>query len=263
MLAAGVFLIALLGGTAPATLPAYAHNDYENARPLERALELGFRGVEVDYYVVDGELRAGHDPPDLRPGRTVESLYLAPLRERWRRDGEILPGGETFILNIESKREGVETYEALHALLAQYEDILTVVRGGKVEPGPVQVILVGWYPPLEYLAAQPVRYAAVQSHYSNLPADHERYPAHLLKLISQNYKQGMFTRGAGRMSPRMRKRLTRVVAAAHAVPGRISRVFNVPRNTATCRAILDAGVDLIGSKDIEGMHATLERVLSE
>lgn len=44
-----------------ASLPAYSHNDYANARPLLDAFDLGFRGVEVDLFLVGGMLRVGHD----------------------------------------------------------------------------------------------------------------------------------------------------------------------------------------------------------
>lgn len=244
-------------GAGWAVLPAYAHNDYENERPLERALELGFQGVEVDYYLEDGELRVGHDPEETTPGRTVESMYLIPLRERVRREGTVLPGGGTFILNIESKLEGMSTYEALHDLLSRYEDILTVVRDGRVEPGPVQVILVGWYPPLDYLGRQPVRYAAVQLHYEDLPDDHDRYPSHLVKLISHEFREGPYFRGAGPVPPRMKKRMERIASLAHAVPGRLARVYNVPTTPEVYRSILEAGIDLIGTKDIEGASRAL------
>jgi hypothetical protein len=52
---------ALAGGPPLTLIPAYAHNDYQNARPLSDALDLGFRGVEVDYVLIDGELRVGHE----------------------------------------------------------------------------------------------------------------------------------------------------------------------------------------------------------
>lgn len=245
------------GGGRTAVIPAYAHNDYQNDRPLTEALELGFRGVEVDFFLMDGELRVGHDRNETRPGRTVESLYLAPLRRRIRRHGAVQPGGGVFFLNIESKLAGEQTYDALHRLLSRYEDILTVVRDGVVHPGPVQVILVGWHPPLDTLASQPIRYAAVQAHYRDLPPDHERYPAHLLKLISQNYRDKQLTRTGGAVPPRLRRRLRYLVGVARAVPGRVVRVYNVPTRRDVYDALLDCGVDLIGTKDIEGAHRLL------
>jgi hypothetical protein len=248
---------ASLAGSPVKLLPAYAHNDYLNDRPLARALELGFRGVEVDYFVVAGELRVGHELDETTPGRTIESLYLEPLRERVRRYGAVYPDGGQFILNIESKREGIETYQELHRLLARYTDILTVVRGSVAEGGAVQVVLVGWYPPLEYMWEQPVRYAAVQLHYNELPADHARYPSHLIKLISQNYNDKILSRGMEPVPPRMQRRLELMVVAARDVPGRITRVYNVPTRRATYEALLSAGVDLIGTKDIEGAYKLL------
>ena len=248
---------ALAGGSPTPLIPAYAHNDYQNARPLFAALELGFRGVEVDYFLIDGELRVGHTPSETQPGRTVESLYLAPLRERIRKYGSVHPGGGVFILNIESKLAGQETYDALHELLSRYEDVLTVVRDGVEYPGAVQVILVGWHPPLGYLADQPVRYAAVQAHYRSLPSDHERYPGHLLKLLSQNYNEKLLIRTGEPVSPRLKRRLESLSDAAHAVPGRIVRVYNVPTKRAVYEALLASGVDLIGTKDVVGTHRLL------
>lgn len=247
-----------LAGSAPATvLPAYAHNDYQNARPLFGALELGFRGVEVDYFLVDGELRVGHGRSETIPGRTVESLYLAPLRERVRKLGSVQPGGGVFLLNIESKLAGQESYDALHQLLSGYEDILTVVRDGVEHPGAVQVVLVGWHPPLDSLARQPVRYAAVQAHYRDLPTDHEKYPGHLLKLLSQSYNDKLLTRGGGAVPRRLRHRLELLEEAAEAVPGRMVRVYNVPTRRDVYVGLLDSGVDLIGTKDILGAHRLL------
>jgi len=237
-------------------LPAYAHNDYLNERPLLGAVTLGFRGVEVDYFVVDGELRVGHELDETRPGRTVESMYLEPIRRYVRQHGHVYPE-DALILNIESKQEGIETYRALHDLLAGFEDILTVVRNGVVEAGPVQVILVGWRPSLDELLAQPIRYVAVQEYMSTLPANHEQYPSHLLKLLSQNYRQKLIARGAGPVSKRMQKRIGRLVEAAAVVPGRMVRVYGVPTNGAVYRGLLETGIDLIGTRDIEGAHRIL------
>jgi hypothetical protein len=64
---------------------AHAHNDYKHARPLLDALAHGFASVEADVFLVDGELLVGHDPSELRSGRTLTSLYLEPLRNRIRK----------------------------------------------------------------------------------------------------------------------------------------------------------------------------------
>src|SRR5262249_11249891 len=60
----------------------HAHNDYEHPRPLFDALDHGFRSVEADIFLVDGKLLVGHAQADLKPERTLEKLYLDPLRDR-------------------------------------------------------------------------------------------------------------------------------------------------------------------------------------
>src|SRR5688572_1847327 len=64
-------------------LQAHAHNDYEHARPLLDALDHGFCSVEADIWLTPEGLLVGHDRKDLQPGRTLEALYLEPLRERF------------------------------------------------------------------------------------------------------------------------------------------------------------------------------------
>lgn len=234
-----------------APLPAYAHNDYENARPLFDALALGYQGVEADFHLVDGALLVAHDRHEVRPERTLESLYLAPLRGWIQRCGTILADGRPFQLNIEAKTEGYGAYHAMTAALARYRDMLTVVRDGREIPGPVQVVLVGWSPPLDELAAEPERLAAVQW-YADHPEGVPDAPAHLIRLISLDY--GRITKWDGRGNPPadVQGMLARLVAARDAVPGRRARVHAVPVNGRVYQFLLAAGVDLIGSKDLSG-----------
>jgi len=248
--ALAVLLTVATAEAATPLLPAYAHNDYENHPPLYAALAFGYRGVEADYYVVDGALLVAHDREDVVPGRTLERLYLEPLREIVARQGSVYGDGEVFLLNLESKASGPETYAALHRLLARYADILTVVRDGAVTPGPIQVVLVGWFPPLAELAAQPVRYCAVQSHFRDLPADHARWPAHLLKLITVRYGDEFARWGNGARPDGFAAKLAAIRAARDAVPGRWLRVFAMPHRPRVYAALLDGGVDLLGTKNL-------------
>jgi len=247
----------------PDLLPAYAHNDYENQRPLFEALELGYRGVEADYYVVDGELLVGHDVDDLQPDRTLEALYLLPLRQRVAQLGTVCADRSVFTLNIESKEPGEDAYRALHDRLHGYADILSVVRDGVETPGPVQVVLVGWHPPLDDLSRQRVRLVSVQAHFADLPEDHAAYPSHLLRMISVAYKTQFTWRGGSRVPARFERRLAAVLTARDAVPGRIVRVFRVPESIHIYRALVRGGVDLIGTKTIVRSHEMLLEIQAD
>ena len=240
-----------------ALLPAYAHNDYRNARPLEAALALGLRGVEVDCFLVNGRFLVGHDRFALDTSRTLERLYLDPLRDHVRRHGTVLPGGEPLLMNIELKTDGQAAFNALHELLASYRELFTVVEDGTMRPGPVRVILVGWQPPLEWLARQSPRFVAVQRHARELWADHAEYPSHLLALVSAEYEQLSRWQGLGPPPAGLLEQLDHLAETAHRVPGRLLRVYAVPVNSVVYRTLLTGGVDLIGVDDLERGYAAL------
>src|SRR4051794_7241519 len=82
-------------------LNAHAHNDYAHPRPLFDALDQGFTSVEADVFPVDGELLVGHNRRDLKPDRTLETLYLAPLADRVEKNsGHVFPQATRFFLLI-------------------------------------------------------------------------------------------------------------------------------------------------------------------
>ena len=113
---------------------AHSHNDYEQPRPLFEALDQGFCSVEADIFVVDGQLLVGHTKESLKPGLSLESLYLAPLRKRIKENrGRVYPSVATIHLLIDIKTDATATYQVLRRTLERYSDILTTYRGRKCE----------------------------------------------------------------------------------------------------------------------------------
>src|SRR5437773_8402832 len=98
-LATALFAIVVNQSAAQPTplIHAHAHNDYLHARPLLDALDHGFCSVEADIYLVEGQLLVAHDRDKVKPDRTLQSLYLDPLRERVRKNGgRVYPNGPEF-----------------------------------------------------------------------------------------------------------------------------------------------------------------------
>lgn len=58
----------------------FAHNDYLKTEPLHAAYRLQVEFVEVDIFLVRDQLLVGHTQQELKPGRTLDSLYLIPLQ---------------------------------------------------------------------------------------------------------------------------------------------------------------------------------------
>jgi Glycerophosphoryl diester phosphodiesterase family len=232
---------------------AHAHNDYEHKRPLLDALEHGFCSVEADVFLVGDELQIGHTRRDLRPGRDLEKLYLAPLRERVRANGgRVYRDGPTVYLLIDVKTEARPTYAALDKALARYRDILSETRDGKFEKRAVTVVVSG-NRDRETITGQKVRYAGLDGRPGDLDSD---VPAHLMPWVSANWTLVFRWRGDGPMSEAERKKLREYVARAHR-HGRLVRFWATPESPAVWRELLDAGVDLINTDKL----AELQRFL--
>ena len=92
-LSMGMLCAAERGAEVTPLMRAHAHNDYEHGRPLLDALEQGFGSVEADVYLVDGSLLVAHYRDQVKEGRDLETLYLAPLAERVKKyGGSVYPG---------------------------------------------------------------------------------------------------------------------------------------------------------------------------
>src|SRR5262245_26442745 len=112
---AGCAAEAAVRSAAPLQRPrGHAHNDYLHLHPLQDALRLGFTSVEADVFLSGGELLVGHDAAMLRSHRTLERLYLEPLRAHFAARGDAARG-EPFLLLIDIKRDGAAVYGALRA----------------------------------------------------------------------------------------------------------------------------------------------------
>jgi Glycerophosphoryl diester phosphodiesterase family len=238
---------------------AHAHNDYEHDRPLYDALEHGFTSVEADVWLVDGELLVAHDAVDLDPERTLESLYLQPLKEIVRGKGRsVYPGWDgTLQLLIDIKTEGESTYAAVEGALGEYEELFVRYIDGNVKDGPVEAVISG-NRPLATMAAATERLSFYDGRASNL---YSGMPASLMPLVSDNWANLFSWRGVGPMPAAERALLHDAVAYAHAQGYRV-RFWNTPDTPGPARdaiwtELLAAGVDHINTDDLAGLDAFL------
>jgi len=232
---------------------AHAHNDYLHERPLLDALDHGFRSVEADIFLVDGKLLVAHTRREIKPDRTLEALYLDPLRARIKaHDGSVFGDGKSFHLLIDLKTAGEPTYAALDKVLAKYADILSSVKDGEVRPGAVRISISGDRP-IATIAAAPLRYAGIDGRLSDLESD---APAHLLPIISDNWAMKFRWRGEGEFKEAERQKLHDYVKRAHDA-GRKIRFWASPDTVAAWRELQAAGVDMINTDDLAGLEAYL------
>jgi glycerophosphoryl diester phosphodiesterase len=255
----GAILVAIASLTAaaePVISPlrqAHAHNDYLHPQPLFDALAQGFGSVEADIFLTPDGLLVAHEAKELKPDRTLEELYLDPLRERIRsHDGWVYTPGFTFWLLIDVKTEAEATYAALHSLLTKYADILSVTRDGKFEPKAVRIVLSGNRAQAT-IAKQGVRYVGIDGRPEDLGS---KEPADLRPWISASWGSQFTWKGDGPFPDVERQKLAGFVEQAHA-QGRLVRFWATPEKEAMWRELAAAKVDLINTDDLAGLRKFL------
>jgi len=232
---------------------AHAHNDYEHKRPLFDALAQGFCSVEADVYLVDGKLLVGHTRSSLRPDRTLEALYLEPLKEQIAKNGgRVYRGGPPFTLFIDIKTNGRQVYAVLRAVLDQYRELVSRVSDKGSAQRAIDIVISGDRPFAE-IAADKDRHVGIDGRLSDLDSDK---PVDLLPVISDNWRLVFKWRGVGPMPQAERDKLRAIVQKAHN-RGRRVRFWATPEKPALWQELFDADVDLFNTDDLPGLASFL------
>lgn len=238
----------------PVMKRAHSHNDYEQARPLQEALDNEFGSIEADIFLVEGELLVAHNRKDCTTERTLEKLYLAPLAERAKaHGGHIYDGGGDVYLLIDIKDDAAATYAVLRKQLEKHAAMLTRFTDAGVKSGAVTVILSG-NRPIDLVKAEPERLCGIDGRLPDLEAG---VSPTLMPWISDNWNVAFKWRGEGPMPEAEAAKLKALVAKAHAA-GHLLRFWGLPMRPDTVwPALFDAGVDLLNADHLSQLREFL------
>lgn len=215
------------------------------------ALEHGFWSVEADVWLTNGVLFVAHDFDKTSKERTLQKLYLDPLRA-FVKTNSVVRGAPPLTLLIDVKSEAETTYAALRAVLKGYADILTRFESNRIQTNAVIVIISGNRAEAT-MRGEAVRFAALDGRLPDLDANP---PVALVPLISDNWTKQFQWRGAGELPEQERVRLRDVVRRTHA-QGRRLRLWAAPDNVAGWKELSEAGVDLLNTDRLTEMQMFL------
>ncbi|HMJ89507.1 MAG TPA: phosphatidylinositol-specific phospholipase C/glycerophosphodiester phosphodiesterase family protein [Candidatus Acidoferrum sp.] len=240
------FVLVLLGAfsvrAAAPLVRLHSHNDYEHVRPLADAMSHGFWSVEADVWLTNGQLLVAHDLANVSRNRTLQSLYLDPLRAFAATNASLFATAGPITLLVDVKSDGTNTWHALRDVFRGYTNLLTRFESNHIHTNAVIVIISG-NRATQLIANESARYAAVDGRLPDLDANP---PAALVPLVSDNWTKHFKWRGQGPISVDEREKLHALVARSHA-QGRRIRLWAAPDSPAGWRELFDAEVDLVNT----------------
>lgn len=227
-----------------------SHNDYAQERPLQDALDNRIGCVEADLCIVDSNIYVSHATDEIIKESTLESAYLKPLHNYIvERDGSVYGDGETFYLYLDLKTEESDL-QILFTLLKQYRSILSYTDIDGYHPGPVKVIGLNW----ELIKDENPRYLFAEGKFKDIESNK---PGSSIFIINERWSDLFSWNGIGEMPIEEELRLKAMSNRAHK-RGRILRFWETYDREGEQRdrlwsKLLNCGVDLISSDDLEGI----------
>lgn len=233
------------------TVIVHSHNDYVHEHPLFDALSFNFKSIEADVYGIEDSLFVAHDFDKIKPGHTLRTLYLEPLKEQIHKNhGSVYGDGEEIILFIDIKDNGDSKYNLFHDIISEYKEYMTVFENGVKTKGQIMVVISGNRPFL-FMKEQVMRYAGYDGRLNNLHSD---IPASLMPVISDNWDNYFTWNGIGEM-PRDEKLKLHEIATKAKYKGYLLRFWATPnqskdQRTAVLKVLINAGVGMIGTDNL-------------
>lgn len=140
----------------------HAHNDYQKPEPLTNALQHKVFSIEADVYLTGNRLLVAHDKKELATAKPLDSLYLQPIIDLFRRHKGTINEDSSYapVLMIDIKENG----EAAIAQLIKLVSVHRFVFDRSANTKAVQLVISGdrgasskWisYPPYIFFDGRP------------------------------------------------------------------------------------------------------------
>lgn len=217
----------------------HAHNDYIHARPLAEALENGYCSVEADVFLLNGTLHVAHDKIQIKPERTLNSLYLAPLAKRLRENmGWVYTPGTQLQILVDIKEDGEAAYKALKTELAAHPEF-------RQNPQAIRFVVSGDRPVATILADKDPL-TALDGRFDDLG---KNIPIDRMPLVSDSWRSHFKYLGSGEMPEAERVKLKTLVDQVHK-EGRMIRFWASPDRVAIWKVLWESGADFINTDEL-------------
>lgn len=268
-------------------VPVHSHNDYWRSIPLFEALGSGCISVEADVHLRNSDLLVGHTASSLDEGSNLRSMYLEPLQRMlvaqnanvtdgdWRGLFDRAPR-QTFVLLVDIKTSGPETFELLHTQLQALRelDYLTYWNGSERVMRPLTIVASG-NAPFQSITALPSTHRDIfwDAKLESLPSFHDyfdvdpviyaynRSNSYFASTEFRNARFYPYSNGSGPVPHTLRSKDMAATQIEQArARGLMSRYWNTPSQPPNLREIVwrvlvEKQVDILNMDDMGVVRA--------
>jgi alkaline phosphatase len=227
---------------------AHSHNDYEQSNPFYEAWNNGFGSIEADIFLEGNKLLVAHTTKELNDSRTLQSLYLDPLRK-----AIIINHGYPYAdtskdlqLLVDVKTDSVNTLNKLIEILKDFPSIINCTK--------IKIAISGNRPAPAAFAGYPLYIyfdGVLSENYS---------PEALSKIImlSDNFWHYSRWHGMDSIPKKDYERLKQVIDKAHNLKKKV-RFWNAPDNPNAWQTFESLQVDYINTDHIAALAEFLTK----
>lgn len=232
----------------------FSHNDYDNLNPLYDAISNGCVHIEIDVYYVNGNLFVAHDFPDTLKSKTIESLYLNPLREiLTENQGELFKhfSSELYIM-IDIKNDGKNTYQKLKQIFMPYKDYISRVENGEFKKGLLRIFVSG-NKPIDDILRDDIQIIGFDGRLENLDKD---YSSEISPIVSDYWFNITNWDGISQITNQEFEKLKNYASKVHS-QNKKARLWGAPDNINAWKIQKETGIDLINTDKLAELRQFL------
>lgn len=235
----GILLMVLTALQGIHAQQIHSHNDYEQNVPFWKAYAAGASSIEVDVHLLNDTLYVAHDHKEIQRSRTIESLYLSPIRQLFI---EKSIASRPFLLLIDIKTEAYTSLEKTIELLHPLQDILYPKN-----PEGVKIVISGGRPQSADYSNYP-DFVFFDWQSTDKPENSEK-----VALVSLSFNTISRWNGSKPATVEEKKQLNAAISRMKLLNKPI-RFWASPDTPIAWQTLLDMGVDFIGTdKPVEAM----------